>query len=322
MESLGTENLSITRKRAVEELNRGREFASQLRSIFCKSTQDHGSVTAEDLVSKILQSFTQVLSVLSSGESGEVNEDPATTQHGSPCSDDQRTEDSGENSKRQAASIDQTRGGYKRRKMVETWIKVTPKPIDDGHSWRKYGQKGILNAKHPRSYFRCTHKHDQGCLATKQIQKTEDETPMYRTTYIGHHTCQDVLKAPQFIVDEIPVEGFLLSFESNYPATKQEVPCFSSSTSIPSIKHEHKEEVPFRDPNKTHDNNQSSSSSLEYSLWSDLPSVLPSTTRSDYGDVSGGYSCTTSSHSSFDMGSVDFAEFKFDALFYQEELIS
>ncbi|XP_042488850.1 WRKY DNA-binding transcription factor 70-like isoform X2 [Macadamia integrifolia] len=287
MESLGTENLSITRKRAVEELNRGREFASQLRSIFCKSTQDHGSVTAEDLVSKILQSFTQVLSVLSSGESGEVNEDPATTQHGSPCSDDQRTEDSGENSKRQAASIDQTRGGYKRR-----------------------------------SYFRCTHKHDQGCLATKQIQKTEDETPMYRTTYIGHHTCQDVLKAPQFIVDEIPVEGFLLSFESNYPATKQEVPCFSSSTSIPSIKHEHKEEVPFRDPNKTHDNNQSSSSSLEYSLWSDLPSVLPSTTRSDYGDVSGGYSCTTSSHSSFDMGSVDFAEFKFDALFYQEELIS
>ena len=23
-------------------------------------------------------------------------------------------------------------------------------PVDDGHSWRKYGQKEILGAKHPR----------------------------------------------------------------------------------------------------------------------------------------------------------------------------
>jgi len=27
-------------------------------------------------------------------------------------------------------------------------------PIDDGHQWRKYGQKEILNAKFPRYIYR------------------------------------------------------------------------------------------------------------------------------------------------------------------------
>lgn len=26
-------------------------------------------------------------------------------------------------------------------------------PLDDGHSWRKYGQKDILGAKHPRLVY-------------------------------------------------------------------------------------------------------------------------------------------------------------------------
>ncbi|XP_043705508.1 probable WRKY transcription factor 70 [Telopea speciosissima] len=322
------ENLSAGRQMAIEELIRGHEFATQLQIILLKSTEDHESVTAEELVAKILKSFTEALAVLNSGKSGENYEDPATAQDGSPCSDVQKIEDSGENRKR-PASIDHPRGGYKRRKMVETWIKVTPKPIEDGHSWRKYGQKEILNAKYPRSYFRCTHKHDQGCLATKQIQKTEEENPpMYRTTYIGHHTCQDMLmKAPQFVMDSSPGEGFLLSFESNTSTKPEQLPsCFSS---ISSIKQEHKEQEKALviDP-KTHHYNQSS---LEYFQWSDLPEInessrptssvlLPSTPGSeDYGDVSGGYSCTTttsSSHSSFDMSSVHFDEFKFDDLLY------
>jgi hypothetical protein len=29
-------------------------------------------------------------------------------------------------------------------------VRVKMPPVDDGHSWRKYGQKEILGAKHPR----------------------------------------------------------------------------------------------------------------------------------------------------------------------------
>lgn len=49
----------------------------------------------------------------------------------------------------------------KNRKTLPKWrsqVKVgstggVEGPLDDGHSWRKYGQKDILGAKHPRFAF-------------------------------------------------------------------------------------------------------------------------------------------------------------------------
>ncbi|TVU09203.1 EcWRKY-14 [Eragrostis curvula] len=62
-------------------------------------------------------------------------------------------------------------------------------PVDDGHSWRKYGQKEILGAKYPRGYYRCTHKHSQGCNATKQLQRTDEDPTLFDVFYVGTHTC-------------------------------------------------------------------------------------------------------------------------------------
>ncbi|RCV11362.1 hypothetical protein SETIT_2G179700v2 [Setaria italica] len=62
-------------------------------------------------------------------------------------------------------------------------------PADDGHSWRKYGQKEILGAKYPRSYYRCTHRHSQGCAATKQVQRADEDPTLFDVIYLGAHTC-------------------------------------------------------------------------------------------------------------------------------------
>nr|AVO00697.1 WRKY transcription factor 53-like [Cymbidium sinense] len=62
-------------------------------------------------------------------------------------------------------------------------------PPGDGHSWRKYGQKDILGAKHPRSYYRCTHRKSQGCSAMKQVQKSDENPLIFDITYLGTHTC-------------------------------------------------------------------------------------------------------------------------------------
>ncbi|CAL4998415.1 unnamed protein product [Urochloa decumbens] len=63
-------------------------------------------------------------------------------------------------------------------------------PADDGHSWRKYGQKDILGAKHPRAYYRCTHRNSQGCPATKQVQRTDGDANLFDVVYHGDHTCR------------------------------------------------------------------------------------------------------------------------------------
>ncbi|KAF8643504.1 hypothetical protein HU200_066854 [Digitaria exilis] len=97
-------------------------------------------------------------------------------------------------------------------------------PADDGHSWRKYGQKEILGAKHPRSYYRCTHRHSQGCMATKQVQRTDEDSTLFDVIYIGAHTC--VQNAPAAATAAPPpeenlpdVHSLLQSLSSNLTST-------------------------------------------------------------------------------------------------------
>ncbi|KAF8028204.1 hypothetical protein BT93_E0952 [Corymbia citriodora subsp. variegata] len=199
---------NCSKSRAIRELVDGRDSAIRLETLLRKPSGNNGSLSADELVVKILRSFTESISALSSWENSEVCEDmsPQIGGFGAGC-DDQGSEHSGESRKR--PGLKDGRGCYKRRKESETRTTFSPTK-DDGHAWRKYGQKDILNSKFPRCYFRCTHKHDQGCRATKQVQKIEDDPKMYQITYIGSHTCRKITRAPQMITDSDP-------WESSYP---------------------------------------------------------------------------------------------------------
>ncbi|KAI3923035.1 hypothetical protein MKW92_006966 [Papaver armeniacum] len=59
-------------------------------------------------------------------------------------------------------------------------------------SWRKYGQKDIFGAAHPRAYFRCAHRVAQGCLSNKQVQRSDEDPSIFDVTYQGLHTCNQV----------------------------------------------------------------------------------------------------------------------------------
>ncbi|GKC08658.1 probable WRKY transcription factor 70 [Tanacetum coccineum] len=68
------------------------------------------------------------------------------------------------------APANKEREVVQRRKILDSRKEVSG-TIGDGYSWRKYGQKEILNSKFPR----CAHKHIQGCNALKQVQQLEDD---------------------------------------------------------------------------------------------------------------------------------------------------
>ena len=40
-----------------------------------------------------------------------------------------------------------------------------------------------------RDYYRCTHRHSQGCAATKQVQRTDEDPTFFDVMYLGDHTC-------------------------------------------------------------------------------------------------------------------------------------
>ncbi|OIV96788.1 hypothetical protein TanjilG_18248 [Lupinus angustifolius] len=85
----------------------------------------------------------------------------------------------------------------RKRETLTIWtktIRVKPgmgveEPLEDGHSWRKYVQKDILEAVYPRGYYKCTHRNIQGCLATKKEQRSDEDPTVLEITYRGKHTC-------------------------------------------------------------------------------------------------------------------------------------
>ncbi|KAL4280511.1 hypothetical protein GQ457_03G028910 [Hibiscus cannabinus] len=183
------ETLSSHEKRVVEEL-----------------------VNAQELVHKILTSFDHSISLLTRAESVEVSQNQAASDYDSPCC-------------KKRPVTKEKRGCYKRRKAEQTRT-VASATVEDGHAWRKYGQKQILNSEHPRGYFRCTRKYDQGCKATKQVQRMDDGSQMYQITYIGTHTCRpDSFKAPQIIKDSESWRSYkMLTFgDSNIPSNTTSV---------------------------------------------------------------------------------------------------
>ncbi|XP_010481619.1 PREDICTED: disease resistance protein RRS1-like [Camelina sativa] len=78
----------------------------------------------------------------------------------------------------------------KRRKSnAKKVVCVQATNLEDEWSWRKYGQKEILGSRFPRIYFRCTHKYTQGCLATKQVERSSTDPDMFIITYVSEHNC-------------------------------------------------------------------------------------------------------------------------------------
>ncbi|KAG4172704.1 hypothetical protein ERO13_A11G014000v2 [Gossypium hirsutum] len=183
----------------VSELTQGREVARQLQAhLNGASSLSYDIETREVLVQKIEASYEKALSILNcnvntSSASAVVPLTPVirmpespNSRCGSPPSEDSDRgfRDSDASKKRKAPRWTQQ-------------VRVTPGTalegtLDDGFNWRKYGQKDILGSRFPRGYYRCTHRNINGCLATKQVQRSDDDPTIFDITYVGTHTCRNV----------------------------------------------------------------------------------------------------------------------------------
>ncbi|XP_008776340.2 WRKY transcription factor 22-like [Phoenix dactylifera] len=76
----------------------------------------------------------------------------------------------------------------KRRKDQQKRV-VCHVPADglssDMWAWRKYGQKPIKGSPYPRGYYRCS--SSRGCLARKQVERSQIDPAMLVVTYTAEH---------------------------------------------------------------------------------------------------------------------------------------
>ncbi|RZC91332.1 hypothetical protein C5167_027394 [Papaver somniferum] len=143
------------------------------------------SSSREVLIARILSSFETSLSMLDRVklENESTMESPGHVS-GSPVSDcesDLYGDGSRKRCRKRLARCTQ-----KVRVCEQTGLEG---PLDDGYSWRKYGQKDIIGAKYPRGYYKCTSQKTQGCSAMKQVQRSELDSSIFNVSYIGRHCC-------------------------------------------------------------------------------------------------------------------------------------
>lgn len=77
-----------------------------------------------------------------------------------------------------------------------------------------------------RGYYRCTHRNTAGCLATKQVQRSDDDPCVFNITYRGQHTCMQMLQEPP-----IPAPDQL--YDAGLPRHEQQNQTMASSFYFP-----------------------------------------------------------------------------------------
>ncbi|KAK4277714.1 hypothetical protein QN277_015668 [Acacia crassicarpa] len=299
----------------IGELLQGYQSASELKFLLQKPFDCDGPLSAHQHLAIVLRSFTSSLSLLTSSSSDiEVAQNLVVSSENEPPPPDYfldpKSPDASESRGRSAAPATKSRRGCYKRRRTEQTRTIVSSSADDNHAWRKYGQKEILNFKFPRSYLRCTRKYEQGCRAVKQVQRIQENPELYQITYIGNHTCIDILKTPDVVVTESGNSWeSLFAAESKFP--KEVV------TKVHPIKQEHHHN---HHPKEETTSDDFADSSLDPSLWSDLKDlsevddIVPAL-GSDNNNADTVYSCS----GSLDFGVVDDSvhfcsnDFHFDA---------
>ncbi|KAK4351227.1 hypothetical protein RND71_030540 [Anisodus tanguticus] len=246
------------RKNLIKQvLIQGKDFATQLQCLLRQPIEHHdGSVSADELVVKIWRSFTQAITIMMGNSKSLVSIEEVDQAD----SGDRKSTDSSSDQlrKKEKQGGKDRRGCYKRRKISGSWIKESA-TMDDGCAWRKYGQKNILNSKYPRCYFRCSHKYDQDCQATKQVQIMQEYPKMYHTTYFGNHTCNST---------KIPKHNMITTSCSQFNHPIEVKPKIRSSNTH--------DNSTVKEEESKGQNDDVSSSTMDSNLWEDFVPSSPS----------------------------------------------
>ncbi|KAJ1280158.1 hypothetical protein BS78_04G210200 [Paspalum vaginatum] len=195
--------------RVVEDMLKGRDYATQLQALL------HESPEAGRLVDQILHAISRSIDTAKAAAAA-ASEEASEVQSEVTCA--------GSGGAKRKATGGDKRGACRRRTQQSSIVTKTVKDLEDGHAWRKYGQKEIQNCKHPKAYFRCTHKYDQQCAAQRQVQRCGEDPEAYRVTYIGVHTCRDPAVAAPLVVhaagvaNDLHAGSRLISFAPNASA--------------------------------------------------------------------------------------------------------
>ncbi|XP_010508028.1 PREDICTED: probable WRKY transcription factor 46 [Camelina sativa] len=179
------QKMMMEEKLVISELELGKDLANRLMSNLKHTSSSSSSADSnKTLISEILRVYQNAIFMLS------LNEHKNTLKRRSPEID---------NDKDSKIMFKKRKTSDKKTEKVKVFVTTGQEngSIEDGHCWRKYGQKEIHGSKNPRAYYRCTHRFTQNCVAVKQVQKSDTDPSVYEVKYLGNHTCNNIITSPK-----------------------------------------------------------------------------------------------------------------------------
>ncbi|XP_027341426.1 probable WRKY transcription factor 41 [Abrus precatorius] len=287
----------------INELIQGMEVARKLKA----DLREPYSVETRDLlVQRILSSYEKALLILrynaSTSKLQSMNQATATLLPESPISVNESPQREDVDGVKEMKDHQEIKHDSKKRKIMPKWmdqVRVSCESglegsHEDGYNWRKYGQKDILGAKYPRSYYRCTFRNTQGCWATKQVQRSDEDPTIFDITYRGKHTCSqgnNAILAPESPDKQEKAQSYNTDIHNAHPS-QENLTRFRNILAVDTNKQENGEMAyPFTFPSAsfgcmTQDNHSLIPSALENeSFLSSLYQthlLAPTTPESNY----------------------------------------
>ncbi|GJN10667.1 hypothetical protein PR202_ga28782 [Eleusine coracana subsp. coracana] len=216
--SIGDRSPAAARAMMMENLHNLRERAVMLQTVIEGYPTPPWAATRE-LTEGMMTSVTSALSALTTDGGGGDGRASSPGARGS-----------GGRRKKGAAVAGPIRrsssSSFRRRTLSPFLESVTTTKLEDGHAWRKYGQKNIQGSENSRNYYRCTHMPDQGCKARKHVQVSDTNPLEYTINYFGHHTCRDPSTVP-FVIEAAaapPKGASFICFGSSTTTTSAVIP--------------------------------------------------------------------------------------------------
>ncbi|XP_010469114.1 PREDICTED: probable WRKY transcription factor 46 [Camelina sativa] len=164
------EETLMEEKRVIKELKQGRELVNRLMNNLKNPSSKESNMR---LISGILRSYENSIVMMSLDQ--KTRKRSPETKRMDPSNKKKRRTSEKKTSEKVKVCVGREQEGTSQ--------------LDDGFCWRKYGQKDIHGSKNPRGYYRCTHRFTRGCLAVKQVQKSDADSSCYEVKYLESHTC-------------------------------------------------------------------------------------------------------------------------------------
>nr|WLV76451.1 WRKY70 [Triticum turgidum subsp. durum] len=156
-----------TYEQVMDDLAKGQEFATQLQGLLRDSPK------AGHIMDQILHTFSRAIHAAKAAAAASAS-----------AGESEVTDGASSGGKRKSIAGGGPRKASRTRTQDSSVVTKNMRSLEDGQTWRKYGQKEIQNSKQSKAFCRWPHEEKQQHMGCRQAQHFDDQLDTFKVINI------------------------------------------------------------------------------------------------------------------------------------------